>query len=139
MIQFEKGGAFVGGGHDEDDEPLICRASRQLTQDDAGKEIAFFCPSPAICRLPSSGGAGRGYNVMIHNAGRGVLTVAPAGGEALDGAAGAALGQGEWCWIRTNGGGWKIISGFHNPVRSRGTPSGGGGGRGRKNPPGNSL
>ncbi len=132
--------AMGGGGHDDDgDEPVICRASRQLTRNDIGKEIAFFCLSPAVCRLPPSGRVGRGYNVMIYNAGRGVLTLAPGHGETVGSAAAAALSQGQWCWIRANEGGWKVVSGFYNPVRARGTPSGEGGGRRRKHPPGNPL
>ncbi len=123
MVHFGDCSKAVEGGGFVEGEAIICRSSRQLTEADSGKEVAFFCLSSATCRLPPSGQAGRGYNIMIYNVGRGDLTLAPGNGETVGDSAALVLARGQWCWMRTNESGWKIISGFYNPGRSQRTPS----------------
>lgn len=60
--------------------------------------------------------AGRGFAQVIRNAGTGLITVDPNGGELIDGAATITLNTGDSCYIICDGTGWLSVARFSNTL-----------------------
>lgn len=65
---------------------------------------------PATFSLPAAAAAGAGFVCRALNAGSAALTLAPAGGETIDGAAALALAPAQWTTLWSTGTAWRTLA-----------------------------